>query len=507
MVWRTARLASLGALLGVTACGALLGIEDVHEGPTPGGGAAGVTSGGAGGLSATGGNATPGGGSNPTGGHAGASEAGGPDTGGNGGDAEGGASGSAAGGAGGAGTTVQGHLIDLWGHRLPNVPVEVGGKQTTTDADGAFSIANAPAQYDASLVVSIDHNGTPYTRAWVFQGLTRRDPTLQIYEALPTKEGPVDILPNNPPALTDTRTLTVAMAGPDGDYVNADTSGAGLDGAFSQWVGPNTTQETAHALIWQNGADGLPDQFIAYDAELVGLSSTVTAHAKVSFDLTAKSIAKGTITGTVAGSDFSARSNDVFLRFTSNAVISLLSDAPTTAGFSYTVPGGLAGASVIFAAANGDFHDSFAIAHKDGLLAGASQINLSIPTPAKALAATGDLNAINAATKFSFTAGSAGPFVGVFTNDGTDDQLYVVTSKVPFTFPSVVGGKYKLKPGAFYNLRIETHGTAASVDAMAGPTGFIDSFAVIDSHDAPTGPRTGDGSYTISSSLALKAAP
>jgi hypothetical protein len=174
---------------------------------------------------------------------------------------------------------------------------------------------------------------------------------------------------------------------------------------------------------------------------------------------------------------------------------------------------GIATATVTVAAAQGDLYTEYGLTHKDGLLPGAAMVNLAIPVPAKALAVvpSTDLNKVSASTQFSFTAGgSSAPFVAVLTSgdpNSNDDTLYVVSAKAPFTLPKVVGGLYSPKPGATYNFRVETHGAPASVDAMAGPTGFLDAFSVSSNADIPNGPRTGDGSYTLSMPLDVKIAP
>jgi hypothetical protein len=88
-----------------------------------------------------------------------------------------------------------------------------------------------------------------------------------------------------------------------------------------------------------------------------------------------------------------------------------------------------------------------------------------------------------------------------------DDILYVVSAKTPFKLPKVVNGSYTLPTGGSYIWRIETHGTPASVDAMAGPKGFLDSLSNSYNCDEPSGPRTGDGTYTLSKPTKLQLAP
>jgi hypothetical protein len=42
---------------------------------------------------------------------------------------------------------------------------------------------------------------------------------------------------------------------------------------------------------------------------------------------------------------------------------------------------------------------------------------------------------------------------------------------------------------------------------MAGPTGFLDAVSNSYWYDEPSGPRTGDGAYTLSKSIQLQLAP
>jgi hypothetical protein len=54
-----------------------------------------------------------------------------------------------------------------------------------------------------------------------------------------------------------------------------------------------------------------------------------------------------------------------------------------------------------------------------------------------------------------------------------------------------------VRPADIIQYRVETHGDAATVDELAGPSGFIDEFGWSEC-DGPEGPRREDGSYAIS---------
>jgi hypothetical protein len=501
---RIARLAPFASLLALAACSGVIGIEDLNSGPRPGSAGA---SGNGGDTSTAGDGVGPNGGTNATSGSTGkaGNSSGGSSVIGEGGEAgiiEGGAGPSGGsgtvGGSGGAtgGTAVHGHVIDYWGHVISDAPVQVGDQLVTTDAQGAFTIDDAPATYDVGLTVDFSGSGPRETYGWAFLGLTRRDPTLQVYAGLPSQDGNIQINPTNATE-TATRTLTVALGGPDGAEQFTD-----VDGAIqtdTSWRGPGTTQERAHGLFWQFDATSeLPTSYLGYDSVLVALTTT-TDVAMIPLNLKATAtIPSGNITGTVTPAANTSRENDVFLRFTSGASIELASDTKGPNTFSYLVPT-IANSGVTLAAVEGDaFFGSYAVAHKDGLAAGATGVTAAIPNPSKPISPADGAGAVDSSTQFTFTAGTgnSGPFLISMIDEGFYQGLYVVTASKTFKVPNVPGGPYAFASGDKYLWRVETHGAFASMDAMAGPQGFMDEFSGDDSE--PLGPNNTNGAFTIS---------
>jgi hypothetical protein len=179
--------------------------------------------------------------------------------------------------------------------------------------------------------------------------------------------------------------------------------------------------------------------------------------------------------------------------------------------FSYLVPT-IANSSVIFSASEGDssFGDAqdgaYAVVHKDTLAAGTAGITVVIPKPATLLTET-PANAktkVDSNTVFSFQGGvgSAGLYVVAFRQPDASalrtDALFVVTTKKSITIPKVINDSFALDPGASYYWRVETHGSLATTDAATGPSGFLDEFSGDSGGLVPSGPRRGDGTYTIS---------
>ncbi|MEO6600020.1 MAG: hypothetical protein ABIQ16_09130, partial [Polyangiaceae bacterium] len=478
------------------------GIEDLHEGHRPGGGGDGNTAGAGNdaGMNSTAGMNNTAGKNNTAGSTArgGASGSGNPTAG----------SGNEPGGEGGEGgalnpgnSTVHGHVIDFWGHSVPNIPVQLGDTLGSTDEKGEFVFDDVADQYDVSLV--FDHPDADQSDAWVYQDLTRRDPTLQIYTGGARRSGSVEITFSPTPTLAAGQTIWVAMAGLDGSNVYDDLSESGLS-PYAYWYGPSTTQQTAHGLYWQQDANGLPTGYLAYDSALLALAGTGTS--KSSLDLTKKTIDSGNIQGTVTstGSD---RANQVFLRFNSNARITLVDDnGPNT--FTYLVPS-IAGSSLTVAASEGRDYEGWAVAHEDGLAASAKPA-LKIPALVSLLTPAGAASGITSTSKFAFQSptGNGGPFVVQFYSqpeDKTYQTIYVVTAKKQITLPSIIGGGFTLYPGSGYIWSVATHGQFDSVDAMASKDGFLDEF----SRDevAADGPRTNSGFFTDSVPRGFTTAP
>jgi hypothetical protein len=491
------RLAPLVSVLALGACASVLGIEDIHDTPDPS----------ASGGSQSGGATAPSGGSStsPQAGSS-ATSAGTQGNGGNAATQGGNASNEGGSPEGGAppvaSPDVNGHLVDIWGHAVPNIPIQIGDTITTTAADGAFSAPNVPASYDVSLVVDYV-SGFTYSFAWVFQGLTRRDPTLQIRSGFASHTGGILISPKNLTVDVD-QTYTVALAGPDGEQEFTGVEGNGVDTETS-WKGPPTTQETAHGLYWQLDPDTeLPTKYLGYDTALIALAET--GKATITLDAVTKALPSGIIQGTVTPKNALDRENRVFARFTSGATIELLDQyLKTPDTFSYLVPT-LPNSTITVAASVGTFGDgAYAVAHKDGLAA-AGVAALQIPTPITLLLPANDLMNVDGKTKFSFQPGAhSGPYVVHFENTGPDfnQYLYIVTSKTEVTIPEVVSGAFKLHPSNPYAWGVETHANKASMDAATGAAGFFDSFNA----GSPRGPQNVDGEYTDSAGRGFTAAP
>jgi hypothetical protein len=537
-VWRLRHLTQRGratALVACTAllaaCSSLLGIEDLNEGPRPGddeGGSSGTTSGkgGTGGSSSgnggtsggSAGNASGSGGTSGKGGSSGTSTSGGTagaaadggsagttgGTGGDGGENMGGDTGvgGTTGGAGTGGTTstdttVRGRIIDFYRHPLSGVTVEIGGTEAVTDSQGQFVIEDVPATYDVSFVVQWS-SFAGGTQGWVYQGLTRRDPTLQVYQGLEERSMNANLRAVDG-APTDTQNLTLAFGSEHGTSQVGGIPANGQDGASFYWTGPAAIAATGHALMWTfDAASELPTDYVSYDTFPFALDNAASTQT-VNISVEETDITQGNIAGTIADLSPTGPVNSAFLRFTTGATVHLLEDDPGPATFSCLIPS-IPNASVTFVALDVGAGSEFALVHRDGLAPGTSNIALEIP-PTASLTAPANEATVDDTTSFRFQHRQAGAGAVVVrfidAEAAAYDGLYVVTSSTTFTIPPVLQGGFTLRAGGEHTWAIQVHGEYANVDAMTGQNGFLDSFSM-DYGGTPQGPNTASGTFTQS---------
>jgi hypothetical protein len=517
--------ASLGALL--AACNGLLGIEDLYEGERPGaGGTSSKGEGGDGGtITAPGGDGSggtitaPGGdGSGGTitapgggGGGAGAGSGGASSL---GGDGSGGAITSPGGdGSGGAseptGGSVTGHVIDFWGHPVPSLQVQIGATRVSTDENGAFTVADVPAEYDVSMVYSDE----VWLRvaAWAYLGLTRRDPTLQVYLGAPERYGTLDVAFSPKPTLSAGKRIDVAVGSGRGSDVYQNVSVNGTASELPSWYGPTKIAATGHGLLWQRDAQGLPTGYFAYGSAPVQLASG--SDATLTLNLSTASIASSKVAGTITPAGVASRRNWLFLRFDSDAALELVAKTDAEDTFSFLAPA-IGGSSLTVAASEGYFSEQYAVAHADNLAPGA-QVELTIPAPMVLQSPLEGATKVTGATRFSFSGAERGPYVVAFYDQGADDPnppatpkqaVYVVTDKKQLTLPTFLGGDFSLYANRRYLWTVTTHGPRASVDELAAEGGYLDAFSW--DEKTPQGPRRSQpGSFTDSGPRELRTAP
>lgn len=493
-------------LLSLGSCASLLGIEDVHEGSAPGNGGdgTGATAGesndnggtGNGGGTAGGGATAPLGGDAPMSAGAGNAEAGMAGmTGVAGEDNTGGAPPH-------TGPNVHGKVIDFWGRNVPNIPVQIGDTLVSTNADGEFEIADVTPEYNVSLAIELD---SITTHGWFYEGLTRRDPTLQVYSGNAPREGRFELPPLDVTVESNqTAKLSIGAVG-GADEFNAYENG--LESSF-YWRGPAAIQGQAHALFWQFDTDtALPTSYLGFYSTLVAFDEANTTTIPIS--LAGDVLDSDNVQGTVTTASNASRANYVYLRFPSGDRITLVEDYPSAPNtFSYLVPSTPAGSITVAGVEGYAPSGAFSVTHRGGLAPG-NTANLAMHLPGTLVAPGDGATKVDGTTSFSFVPGAgsgAAHLIAVrnIYDSCCFDALHIVTTKTQFELPEILGTNF-MRPGEGYYWRVETHGSYDTLDEMTGPTGFLDPFSADEA--TPQGPRMGNGSYTVTNRRVFTAAP
>jgi hypothetical protein len=477
----------------VLACQGVLGIEDLKEGPRPI--AAGGGSGGSVGESASAGSAGESGGSAGSGG-----------SGGSAGSTLGAAGSQVAppealpdggvpdGGVVGNGIVVAGRVIDFFRRPVPSTPVTIGGTTVVTDAQGQFSISGVSPPYTAALVINMIRGGGQARYGYVYEGLTRADPTLQVYSALSERSSTSLSVSFDNINFTDGPYAIVAFGSPDGRFVEEEaTSNTEFLGSPS-WTGPVSIGGNIHALsAFRDVSDEPPVTFEAH--QVFPLTATDNQPASVEFDLTSTTLTVGAIAGSVSGGAFDTRSNYAGLRFGDGTALPIVNDTPDLEQFLYFVPQ-LEDSSFFVAASDGSSgFPPYGVTHKENIEFGESDIALALPRPVT-LTSPPDGGAVTPATPYvwSTLSQTAQTFLWHLEFNTTYEGLFVLTSRTEIELPELEG--ITITPGVGVTWSVETHGDAPSVDALTGPDGYLDAYSLGTAF--PIGPNRSDGYYTES---------
>jgi hypothetical protein len=453
------------------------------------------------------------GGSGGSAGDTSASTAGGMSAGGSGGMSAGGTGGMSTGGTGGMSTggtggtggsagAIHGRVIDYRRRPLPSITVEIGDKSAQTDSDGKFTIDDAPASYDAALTIAATVNNSAARFGWQFQGLTRRDPTLQVYRGLNSRSATTLLTVDNVTfPLASQQRIQMTWASPDGSF-STDLDAMATNYLSAAWSGPSSSVGTAHAILFEvSSSPQLPTAYTAHDARPFTLTDPGN-DLPVMFDLTAQQLTTGNVSGTVTGQS-NNRINRVYLRFADNSALELVSTTPAADTFSYLVPN-IPDATFTVAAEdqNNGPNQGFTAAYVDNVTAGQTGIALTLPdVPVLDMPGAGKEN-VDANTLFQWTS-SANVFLMCASSVDNYDRACVLTSKKETKLSLSPVTDFTPAANSNYTWQVEVHNDFASVDDAAGSDGYLSAYA----NGEIDGPARGAGSYANSASWSFKTAP
>lgn len=386
--------------------------------------------------------------------------------------------------------TVHGRIIDYLRNPVAGVSVSIGSSTAMTDDEGAFEIEAVANSYDVVFSVRVAHYGATEVSSWRFEGLTRRDPTLQIYRGNPLRSGNVTYQVDNVtfPLPNDQE----IHGGLGGQYMTTATefSYARIQTSAS-WEGPTAVQGVGHALhVVYSSSPALPLRYLASDHTPIALSSS--SSSTVTFDLgnSGGPLMTDLVEGKVAQRNFADVRNYAYLRFDDDAVIELLEQYSAPDDFSYVTP--LLSDAKVVVAVTGE-GPGYAAAYSDRVTPGTRDLALSLPTPAVQVSPAAGASEVDGETMFSWNGPEQVYMLRAISVDYYE-SINVVTSKKQTRLPVPPEGDLALIGGGAYRWSVRTHNHHETVDEATGPEGQLDAFC----WGTLEGPVDGPGTHTSS---------
>lgn len=389
---------------------------------------------------------------------------------------------------------VTGRVVDFSQRPLPGVPVTIAGTTVATNPQGLFSIAGVQAPYTASLTIN-QQNGRAVHYGYVFEGLTRVDPTLQVRGGLPSRSTNLTIATQNADFTDETRSALVTYSSPD-FALATDVDAVQSSLTLTSWTGPATTTGTAHGLLVRRDGTSGTDPIVAYEAhQAAAVAMSDGVDTTITLDLTPDAIPTATIGGNVTvGGVTDYRENHVFLRFSDGSRMPIIEDDDQQDAFSYTVPV-VQGATLSLVALDNEGFVPYRAVHRENIAPGQTGVTLALPN-AVTLNSPPQGAVITPDTPFVWSGfgQTATTFVWHLEFLETFDGIFIITNRTSVTLPEFADG-LTIAAGVPAYWSVETHGDMPSVDAATGPSGYMD---LTYSFNQPVVPTAGDGYFTES---------
>lgn len=387
---------------------------------------------------------------------------------------------------------VQGRLIDFWGHPVPGVEMRVGRREVTTDDAGNFTADGVDACYDVTLALRI-LGDVSELYGWHFVGLTRRDPVLQVYKALPQHTAPFTF--NITGLEQDARWRgELALGGQHGQ--RAFPLSESLE-TVAGWRGPSPQDSALRLLLWTTSEDNpsVPSAYLHTEARTLELAEAEPVVVDVTLPQAPTPLPAFPVAFTTTGAPGTSHLATSYLRFDQGPSIQLaqvprLSD--DTVPFTALAPD-LDGTSVTLAAlsGNGSNSSNFVITYAAQLQT-ETTVNLTFPPVSDLTTPDDAMTGVDYDTPFTWT-NTAGTYVMVLEDLGVFQTVFVVTSEPHAQVPNLEHlGIYYPHDGS-YRWTVESHGDAADIDELCGGSGYLDPFS--GDFLYPIGPRSGSGRF------------
>jgi hypothetical protein len=362
---------------------------------------------------------------------------------------------------GGGNTTVNGQVLDNFGLGRSGATVIVGGKSTTTDANGRFTVSGIATPYDAVIIAP-----APDKAATIYTQLTRTDPKLLDFDA------------NNGPAHSATvsgnvtggdafptpvgEVSAVSWGSPEsstGTYVTVNPYSFSVD-----WSGPSSTTGTLRGLQWTIDSNGTVTGY-HFHGTRTGVS--LTANNNVSnLDVGLGVLQTGNVSVTIVPpGTHQITERDVTLNFSDGTYFPVSADGLSGTAFTVPVPSGIGATATVRVTAAENDAGTVSIAQV-GLQPGGSS-SLSLPTPAVATAPADGATGVDTNTDFVWTPVAGGIHVIFLTGAANDPGFAIVSGGSRTRIPNLSAQGLGLPSGRPYDFTLFGIGPYASIDAFA----------------------------------------
>lgn len=343
---------------------------------------------------------------------------------------------------------------------IAGVNVSIGARSALTGADGRFTISSVAPPYDLTAVAS-----PPKKVGVLYQGLTRRDPTILIPGmAASTSTGTLtgNVTGGSPLGAADEVTRLI-FGSPDlPDWLVNSAQANVTSNPYTlnpSLVGSSATTGTVHVLQWRLGADNLPASFTGY-ASTPGVS--ISPGGTASADLVMSAPPASTIGGTIhLAPSLSYFGQSLSIVFPGTPPTFLGANAPSGT-FSYPFPdvGGATATLIATALYAGSNVSATVLA---GISPGTANVVVDLPTPCTAVAPADHATNVGTTTDFTWTPMTGTVYVLLVLGSSS---YFVVTAATSARIPDLTAQGLGLS-GA-YRWDVNAFGPVASVDDLAG---------------------------------------
>ena len=226
-------------------------------------------------------------------------------------------------------------MLDYDQQPVSGVALEIGGKVTTTDANGNFKVSGVAAKYDAYVIAQVAP-GAGTNEAYIYEGLSDREKDFYVTPQGPARSAKIrGVLSGGagfPLPAGHAASLVVT------EYnTKSSVMGSTYELTNLTWQGSKQRMLTLGALSWTTDAAGLPNSYDGYGEKKLAVSDGASLGAidgsTPATNITLAPVESRSVSGTLDLPD--GCTPNVFMRVEGNEIID---DPVHSTSFSYVTP-------------------------------------------------------------------------------------------------------------------------------------------------------------------------